>query len=538
MSIRFIRNRQELEHLVIMERAGGEGIRSLAKQLGVSRNMIRRILRKHGELRDHGHDALPAKRKRPTSSKLDAFEPRMKELLAEFPDLTGERMFEELRDAGYQGGISILRERLRQVRPRPKREPEVRFETDPGQQGQMDWSPYRIRFSRTGKQEVQCFSYILGYSRRQYIDFTLRRDFYTLIRRHRDAFEYFGGNPRCCLYDGEKTIVLRREAGRPVLNPAFIAFITHYQCRPIICLPGRPKTKGKIERPFQYVEGNLLNGRTFQDLDDLKRTAQWWLANKSDPHIHDTTGRMPLELFMEEEAGRLQPLPRHPYDTAEVALRVCGFDGFLEFRTNRYSVPYAYMADILAMKITDTEVFVYGPELDLIARHERLPDGAGQTIELPAHRTCKSIRYGLEPVRESFEALGPGAEIFLAGLKGKHPRNPGFHARYILGLKVVYHSDDINRALQHAHRYRAYDAKAVERILLAKAKPRTLESFRDQRAARQLETAMPRIRQRSLDEYDRLTEEATDETTEGPGAGNTNQAAPENPEAREDGECA
>ncbi|MFZ5501204.1 MAG: hypothetical protein ACOY58_04750, partial [Candidatus Micrarchaeota archaeon] len=146
---------------------------------------MRRILRKNGSKRNHGHDIL-AERKRPTprESKLDPFLPAMKELLEEHPDITGERMCEELKILGYGGGISILRERLRKIRPKPAKDPVVRFETSPGLQGQMDWSPYTIPFTRTGKAEVLCFSYILGFSRRHYIDFTTNRRFFTLIRRH------------------------------------------------------------------------------------------------------------------------------------------------------------------------------------------------------------------------------------------------------------------------------------------------------------------------------------------------------------------
>ncbi len=533
----FIRSREELEHLLVTLEAQGWGIRALSRRFGISRNMVRRILRKHDDRRDHGHDQLAPKSKRaPCLSKLDPFVEKIKELLESYPGITGQRVYEELRDAGYQGGISIVRDRLRLMRPKPKHEPVVRFETEPGQQGQMDWSPYTIRFTRSGTQKVQCFSYILGYSRRHYIDFTPRRDFYTLIRRHRDAFEYFGGVPTQCLYDSEKTVVLRWEAGRAVLNPHFIAFITHYRCQPIICRPRRPQTKGKIEAPFQYVEKNLLGGRSFSDLEELRRMARWWMENRSDPHIHDTTRRAPLEMFLQEEASALQPLPLHPYDTAEVALRVCGFDGFLEFETNRYSVPYEHMADILAMKITESEVLIYGPELDLIAAHERLPAGAVKTIENPQHRTAKSLRYGLEPVREAFTALGEAAEEFLGGLKQSHPRNPGFHARYILGLKDRYHCDDIHQALRHALRYGAYDGKAVERILKARATPRTLESIRNERAGQQLKKALPEVQQRPLDQYEELFKEVPRNGTSETRADGTDPKSLEDPEAHPDGE--
>jgi hypothetical protein len=228
------------------------------------------------------------------------------------------------------------------------------------------------------------------------------------------------------------------------------------------------------------------------------------MRERSDPHIHDTTGQPPIELFMEQEESALQPLPLHPYDSSEVVLRVCRFDGLIEFETNFYSVPYEYGADILAVKATEHEIFIYSPELDMIAHHERLPAGLGEKIEKIEHRGSKRVRYGLETVKDAFLALGDAAEYFLKALKEKYPRHCGFHARYILRMKEEYNCDDINKALSHANRYQAFDSKAIERILKVKANKRTLESHRRQRAKEELKKALPPIKQRSLDEYDVL----------------------------------
>lgn len=97
--------------------------------------------------------------------------------------------------------------------------------------------------------------------------------------------------------------------------------------------------------------------------------------------------------------------------------------------------------------------------------------------------------------------LGEHTEEFLRGLKSSQPKNAGFHARYILHLKERYNCDDINSALGHACRYHAFDCKAVERILLVKAQPRTLESIRNERVAHELRKALPKINQRPLVEY-------------------------------------
>jgi transposase len=194
--VTILHSREEFVQLVVLSHAEGVGIRALARRFGSSRNTIRNILRKHQARRDEGPDGLAPQRKGlPKKSKLDPFGPQIAKIIEEFPDITGQRLFEMLNESGYDGGISILREHLKRLRPKPKREPIVRFETEPGEQGQMDWSLYRIPFTRTGKSPVLCFSYILGYSRRQYIDFTLHRDFFTLIRRHVDAFQHFGGVP-------------------------------------------------------------------------------------------------------------------------------------------------------------------------------------------------------------------------------------------------------------------------------------------------------------------------------------------------------
>jgi transposase len=506
----FVRNRQDLEHRIILMHAEGWGIRALSRHFDMGRNTIRRILRKHQEQRDKGHDVLEPRRPVARKSKLDAFKPMIKALLERYPDMTGVRVYEELRENNFDGGQSIVRDYLRKIRPRPKKEPVVRFETLPGRQGQMDWSPYTFNFTRSGRQKVLCFSYILGFSRRHYIDFTTDRRFHTLIRRHQDAFAHYNGVPATCLYDGEKTVILRWEGGQPVYNPAFVAFITHYHCRPVACLPGRAQTKGKIEAPFQYIEKNLLNGRTFADLSDLRQTAAWWLKNRSDVHVHDTTGRRPLELFLEQEQAALKPLPAHPYDTAEVALRVCRVDGFLEHETNFYSVPYEYIADILTVKATEREIIVYSPDLRVIAHHERKPMGASEKVEEPDHRKSEKVRYGLEPVKAAFLSLGDGAQAFLDGLKERHRHYCGFQARYILRLKEHYHCEDIHAALVHAAKYYAFDGKAVQRILKARHAPRQLEQM-STRSLSQCAALLPDIKQRPLEAYSSLLKESVDE---------------------------
>jgi transposase len=145
-----IHSREELERLLVTMNGEGWGIRKLAHHFCISRNMVRRVLRKHASARNQGHDIVreQIKQATPRHSKLDPFVERIKELFKDFPKITGQRVYEEITAAGYNGGISILQDRLRILRPTPKKTPVIRFETAPGLQGQMDISASNLQNSK------------------------------------------------------------------------------------------------------------------------------------------------------------------------------------------------------------------------------------------------------------------------------------------------------------------------------------------------------------------------------------------------------
>jgi transposase len=161
----YVRSRSDLEHQIVLMHAEDWSIRALVRHFGIGRNTIRCIIRSHREQRDRGHDVLAERKIARRNSKLDAFKPVVQRLLKKHPDITGVRVYEELEEAGFSGGRTIVTDYLRTIRPRPKKEPVVRFETPAGYQGQMDWSPYAIDFTRAGRQKVLCFSYSNLHSR-------------------------------------------------------------------------------------------------------------------------------------------------------------------------------------------------------------------------------------------------------------------------------------------------------------------------------------------------------------------------------------
>src|SRR5437867_3182718 len=184
----------------------------------------------------------------------------------------------------------------------------------------MDYSPYDIDFTAEGKRRVHAFSYILGYSRRQYVHFVARQDFTAAVRQHVSAFTYLGGLAADCLYDNMKVVVAGYDGEQPIYNTRFLAFATYYGFRPVACRPRRPQTKGKVERPFSYVETSLFNGRDFTSLEHLNETTAWWLAQVADVRELREAKKTPLQLHAEEQP-HLIPLPAQPYDVFPVVYR-------------------------------------------------------------------------------------------------------------------------------------------------------------------------------------------------------------------------
>ena len=486
----------DVENLVVHFANSGRSQRWIARELHVSRNTVRGIVQRIERQRAEGHSAIRAPATRP--SRLDAFASDIATLLEDFPDITAVRLHEELAGRGFDGGYTIVRERLRVLRPKPKRNPVERFETKPGEQGQQDWSPYKIPFTRAGEQEVHAFGLLLGFCRRVYLHFGEREDFYTLIRQHKAAFEYFGGVPKEILFDGQKAVVLRWEAGRPLYNPRFLVFATHYGFRPRAVR--RPEDKGKKERHFQYGEGNLLNAREFRDLAHLNEVTAWWLANRADVRKHGTTGERPIDRFV-LEAPHLQPLPARPFDDAEVGYRVVSVEGRVSWDGTPYSAPYEHLLEVVAVRATADEIVIYGPDIREIARHQRAHRGSPEPVLDPSHRAPPSRRrHDVELLSVRLGALGDVGALFAAGVVRKQ-RYRGAHLAHVLRLQEKYDGDDLVSALERAVRYRAYDSKVIERILETTATPRPLPDTAALAAVERLQGTVSPTTPRALSAY-------------------------------------
>ena len=318
----------------------------------------------------------------------------------------------------------------------------------------MDYGVYDIDFTREGRRRVYLFSYLLGYSRRQYLRWVESMDLLTTLREHVQAFHHLGGVARVCLYDNFKAVVLWHDADGPLYNPKFLAFATHYGFRPQACRVRRPQTKGKVERKFFYVETSLLNGRTFDTLEHLNEVTAQWLAEVADVRVLRDFKESPPQRHAREQP-HLLPLPTCDFDTALVVYRHVNVEGFVTYRLNFYSVPWSYIGQVLPVRITDDEVIIYSIGLEEIARHRLVPstqNGVRQTIK--SHHPTDDPEQRTVLLRQRFGELGPIAVQFLDGLLAKQTQGK-LQAQQLLALVAHYQRDDVLKALERAVRFGA-----------------------------------------------------------------------------------
>jgi transposase len=452
---------------IVQRRQSGMSQRAIAETLAISRGAVQRALA-HVQARREGH-ATP--RPRPRQSIIDPFEPILRELLTKYPNITTERAVQELQARGFTGKYTVVHRRLRLLRPRAAPTPVPRFETEPGAQAQMDHGVYDIDFTREGRRRVYLFSYLLGYSRRQYLRFVESMDLPTTVREHVHAFHHLGGVARVCLYDNFKAVVLRHDADGAFYNPQFLAFATHYGFRPQACRVRRPQTKGKVERHFAYVESSLLNGRTFETLEHLNEVTAHWLQTIADERVLRDFQESPRQRHQREQP-HLLPLPSCDFDTAQVVYRHVGVDGYITHRSNLYSVPFAHIGQVLPVRLTESEVIIYSVRLEEITRHPLVPrTQTGVRQQIKAHHRVDDPIDRTRLLRQRFGELGPVALQFLDGLLAKQIQGK-LQAQQLLALIAQYQRDDVCAALERAVRFGAFSLAAIRRILAATAKPK------------------------------------------------------------------
>ncbi|MGV8133767.1 MAG: IS21 family transposase [Mangrovibacterium sp.] len=458
---------EPLENNVVSLFVRGWPVRRLSREFGISRGRVKRILSDNARERERGSQKLNPPQSKP--SKLDEYKPYIRELLEKFgnPPITNQRILELLAEKGYQGGKTILRDHLVLVRGKKTPEPIHCVETSPGQRACHDWSDYFIDFTLRGSEKVTFLSFILNYSRRQYIEVVEDKSQETLLRSLINAFVYLDGVPREVKSDNQKACVDRWELGKPVFNKTYLGFATHYRFIPLTIHPGQPRENLKVERPFWYLEKSFLNGREFRDKEDLKAQLQSWLSEYNDERIHRTTGKKPIELYREELAF-LQPLPAVGYDTSTIEYRVVNHESAIQWDGYYYMVPKGYLYETCPVRVCEKEITIYSPACHPLVSYPLAEKGRKERYIGRCNPAGKHIPEASE-VALRLDAFGPLMQQYTRELKHYNPGTFLHHFRHLLSLKVSYSSDDILRAVKRALKYHVYEAQAVENFLKVNA---------------------------------------------------------------------
>ena len=283
----------------------------LSRRFGVSRRTIHEWV-ETGQLdRDLSSGGSRYAPRPPAPHKLDPYTGIIDARLEEYPGLSAQRLFDEVRAAGYPGGYSRVRDEVRAGRPREPTESVVRFETPAGRQGQVDFATFTLPWGRR-----HALVLLLSHSRLLWLCFYRRQTMAVLTDGLERAFARFGGVPKELLFDQMRAVVLsdqRVGGGELVLNAEFLRFAAHWGFHPRAGRPYRAQTKGKVERPIRYIRDSFFYGRAFANDEDLNEQASRWLEGPANVRRHGTTGERPVDRFERDERAVLRPLARRPY---------------------------------------------------------------------------------------------------------------------------------------------------------------------------------------------------------------------------------
>jgi len=451
---------------------------AIARQLGCCHKTVRKALEM---------DDPPSQTARPArTSKLDDHKTQIDQLIAQYPTLSAVRILEEITkgDNGYRGGITIVRDYLRTIRPaRGRVYHEVLY--DPGEALQVDWGEcHRLKIGNTSRR-VSVLVAVLCYSRLCYIEFSLtekKEDFYRCIV---NALEFFGGSPRKIIFDNLKAAVISGSGKHACLHPEFLELCGHFCLQPIACARRDPESKGMVETNVRYVKQNALAGRDDELTcwEDYGALADYWRDQVANVRIHETTRQRPLDRFGQEQP-LLRTLPSSRFDTDEVIAALVSSHARIRFDSNRYSVPPKLARKTVLVRANPryVRVLYQGQE---VASHPRCFERRQLIVQDEHLLEAKTLRrrQTKNAVEEEFDRLGEAAQTFHLKLLSQ-PVKPLVHLRRLLKLARLYGSEDVLAAIKHANEYETYDAEYVEAIVHQQRRQRELPSPTEVRPVR------------------------------------------------------
>lgn len=439
----------------------GQSVRKIATTLGLSRKTAFRYLK------DPTHERTPLKR----VSKLDPFKDEITRMLKMDPRASAVVIRQRLSELGFDGGITILRDYLKAVRaPSVKRQPFIRFESDPGVQCQIDWGHFGSLVYGNTRRKLHCMAVIECHSRMIYLEFTHSQRQDTLHRCLLNAFCFFQGTPKELVHDNMLTAVLEREGPMVRFNEAFLEFLRPFKIVPWACSVASPHEKGKVEKgAIHFIRHNFWPLRSFKNLDDLQAQANHWRDHVANVRVHSTTGQRPIDRF---RPHAMKPLPELLPDCRDRAPARVRPDFSIRFDANTYTVPPWAIGKQVMVKADNNTLTVYLKDKP-IATHNRSWHRR-ERVELPHHREAAlkhKRRHWLSQEVAAFVSLGEEAKSYLERLAATNqPLKKS--VKKLLDLKDEYGASALIDAIKRAISHNAHGAHYVENILHQERAPR------------------------------------------------------------------
>ena len=349
-----------------------------------------------------------------------------------------------------------------ELRDPPKRSGE--YHQGPGEEMQHDTSPHRVVLS--GKPvSAQCAALTLAYSRRLFVQYYPRFTRFEAKQFLLEAARFNDGSCPLCIIDNTSVLVVAGSGPEAVIAPEMIAFARSLGFSFRGHHIGHADRKGRIERPFSWIEGNFLAGRSFVDFDDLNRQALSWCREIANQKVKRILGMSPEAAYVLEKP-HLRPLPRVLPPVCEVLERVVDLYGYVSVDTNRYSVPERLVGQAISVHKHPAEIVIYRRGAD-IARHPRLIGQRNARHTLPGHHATPT-RADRGPALEEQLLRGdhPSLARYAAALKQRAYGRGVRALRRLLELKRTYPSGPFLAAVEQALRFGLFDLQRLETLIL------------------------------------------------------------------------
>jgi transposase len=310
-----------------LHRAEGMPIKAIARRLGISKNTVKRAL---------AADEPPKYRRAPKGSIVDAAEPQIRELLAEFPDMPATVIAERI---GWERSMTVLKDRVRVLRPqyRPV-DPASRTAYQPGELAQCDlwFPPVRVPVGAGQHAGPPVLVMVSGYSRWLMARMLPSRAAGDLFAGMWVLLRMLGAAPKTLVWDNESAIG-KWKNGRPQLTADAEAFRGALGIAIAQCRPADPEAKGLVERANRYLETSFLPGRSFTSPDDFNTQLAQWLGHRANVRHHRRIECRPADRLTADRSAMLALPPVPPQVGWRTSTRLPR-DHYVRVASNDYSV--------------------------------------------------------------------------------------------------------------------------------------------------------------------------------------------------------